>query len=470
MSRNDAGVHGTDEVIVMCPNGHRFAATQALLSRPVPCPTCGVATNRQPTRSPASKVDDEPSGTGFPRLVMWGIPSVGIVAAILVVFLVDRSGKIDRTNKANAEVRDAAAAATDWLKDGTLKAANEVESRLAAALEDRHAAEKGDAAAVLDSVCRRRSDLNADLAFTKAREQIDAGKVADAIVTLRDYLSQPHGLKRDEAKTFMAEAEIAVSDSATLETLTKLDAEGFAAAGDKLLINDGRVTHPKLLEVRRDTIRRNVETAAKHREEIEFAKKAEEERRLEAERARQRNLEVAESRRIEAQKAAERSRRTESYTALQAEILAKRQDRERRGKNDFDYRKARYAKDQMREYIVENRNNILTHAGGDEQRFFKILMPIHGSTAVSELADLYMKDKLTGAAAKQVFEKAPVDKNVARFSVPYNRVSAIKVFLEEYGAEEAEGSGLTCKWMFEEAKLRILEDAELERLKVDRKE
>lgn len=113
-----------------------------------------------------------------------------------------------------------------------------------------------------------------------AKTQLDGREVADAITLLRKYVAHPHATEKDHAQRLLAEAETAVSDILTLDALIAMSAEEFDRVKTGAEMSDGKVTHPVLLAVRKETVQRNLDKAVQRREESRIAA----EKRLEAER------------------------------------------------------------------------------------------------------------------------------------------------------------------------------------------
>jgi hypothetical protein len=133
---------------------------------------------------------------------------------------------------------------------------------------------------VLDQVRTRRAEQVADSIFDSAKSKLDAKAITDAIPLLRQYAADPHATKKAEAQKLLAECDIATSETAALQSLIEISDVEFQRVTNSGKLEDGKVTHPVLVLLRNELIRRNVDKAAQQRDAIRVAK----EKQLKAER------------------------------------------------------------------------------------------------------------------------------------------------------------------------------------------
>lgn len=101
----------------------------------------------------------------------------------------------------------------------------------------------------------------ATVILENAKTQLD---VERAIELLRKSVA--HGTVKVEASRLLAEAETAVSDTVTFETLTAISDEEFDRVKAGGEVRDGKVNHPALLAIRNETVQRNLNKAVQGRE------------------------------------------------------------------------------------------------------------------------------------------------------------------------------------------------------------
>ena len=151
------------------------------------------------------------------------------------------------------------------------KRAENVEHRLMKAIAANDVSEKANADAVLETVRTRRAELAADSLFDSAKTKLDAKAIVEAVALLKRYVADPHATKKPEAKQLLADCDLATSESAAIETLMAMSDEQFAQFRNTGKLDDRKITHPILVEIRATTLRRNLETANRRREEIKIA-------------------------------------------------------------------------------------------------------------------------------------------------------------------------------------------------------
>jgi len=240
-----------------------------------------------------------------PAIALWSLPILLVIAAAVFIQLDAKWRKQARNDAANAGVKEAVTQAAAWLNKGDQKSGAIVEQRLMAALAVNDVSEKGDGDAVLDQVRTRRAELAADSMFDSAKNKLDAKAITDAIPLLRQYAADPHATKKAEAQKLLTECDAATSETAALQTLIEMSDEQFQLVTNSGKLDDGKVTHPVLVLLRNELIRRNIENAAQRRDALRLA----EERRREAERIAAIQRQQAEELRIKAEKEREHNER-----------------------------------------------------------------------------------------------------------------------------------------------------------------
>jgi hypothetical protein len=265
------------------------------------------------------QAEDDAEGMSKRTLVaLWLSIGVFAVGCVLFLFWYSHSTNQAKIAAANDRIAQAVNKANQWITAGNQSPDSDaVEQELAAALKDEVATDKHNGDAVLIDVRKRREQLakeariaqaqrQATAKFNDAKRNIDGKDVPGAIALLREYVANPNATEKAVGQRLLAEAELAVSDTFTFDTLVAMDKTAFSRAKTEGSITDGKITNPVLLTVRTDTIRRNLDKAAQRREEIEIAEK----QRLEAERlaTMQRQKEQEEQRKLEAARKTEEER------------------------------------------------------------------------------------------------------------------------------------------------------------------
>jgi predicted RNA-binding Zn-ribbon protein involved in translation (DUF1610 family) len=286
-------------IIVQCSCGKRLAASHEHAGKRTKCPSCGkpiivrVAAPAQSNQRNAETGDNKPGMSKRTLVALWS--SVGLFALGCVLFLLwySHSARQAKIATANGRISLAVAEANDWL--GAEKRSDDgatIEQGLADALKDLLATEKGNGEAVMSQVRQRREQVaehariaqaqrKATALFDEAKRLLDGTQIAEATALLQQYVADPNAVEPAQAQRLLSEVEMAVSDSLILNTLVAMNDASFERVKVDGVIADGKVNHPVLSVIRRDGIRRNLDTASTRRQENKIA----EDSRLKAERA-----------------------------------------------------------------------------------------------------------------------------------------------------------------------------------------
>jgi hypothetical protein len=218
---------------------------------------------------------------------MWSL--VGVFAVISVMFVVwhTHSSHQAIVVTANDRISEAVASANEWIAGSSPLDGKVVEQRLVNALQSNAATERTHGEVSLAQVRQRQQQLvkqarieQAQLKATSiledAKARLDTEEVSDAVALLRIYLVHPHGTEKATAQRLLAEVETALSDTLTLDALVAMSVEEFDLVKSEGEIVDGKVSHPMLISVRKETVKRNLNKAFQLREQRRIA---EEERR-----------------------------------------------------------------------------------------------------------------------------------------------------------------------------------------------
>lgn len=116
--------------------------------------------------------------------------------------------------------------------------------------------------------------------FVEAKQKLDEGLTLKGMTLLEEFIADPNAINADEAQQILAEAIVATSNAAAMETLMSLDDEVFARVKDTGDIDDGKVLYPSLVTVRRETLVRNWPEAAEQRNTLVAEKQREEAKKL----------------------------------------------------------------------------------------------------------------------------------------------------------------------------------------------
>lgn len=223
-------------------------------------------------------------------IALCSLVAVIVLAGIFFVVRLNDSLKQAKVSAANDRVSQAVTEANDWIagKSSIIKG-EAIEQRLTDALKDTYATESAEGEAALVQVGQRRKQLaeqarildeqarikrleqEATSVFEDAKTRLIANDAGKAIELLRNYVAHPHATQKSDAQKLLAEAEIAISDSWTLETLVAMSDEHFDQVKQTGEIRDGRVTSNLLKSTRAESVKRNLNKAVQQREQDKIA-------------------------------------------------------------------------------------------------------------------------------------------------------------------------------------------------------
>ncbi len=265
-----------------CCCGKKLVANSIRSGKRLKCRSCGrvvvvptaraglVPTPTRPASEPFTNWGHRLS-TIVHRSLLWSLPFVLAVGGGAIIHFLAKGTQQARIEVANTEVREALKEADDWLRLGSAMDAENVEHRLMKAITANDVSEKGDADVLLETVRMRRAELAADYLLDSAKTKLDALAIVDGVALLRQYVGDPHATKELEAKQLLADCDLATSDDAALQTLMAMSDERFAQFRIAGTLDDQKITHRKLAELREGTLRRNLEPAGRRRHEIKIA-------------------------------------------------------------------------------------------------------------------------------------------------------------------------------------------------------
>jgi hypothetical protein len=162
--------------------------------------------------------------------------------------------------------------------------------------------------AVLFSICliyrsktEQLKQRAADL-WEQAQKRLDEKQIEDATRLLTQYSSAWQATELQKAQELLQQIHHVTSDSEVLKSLVELSESDFAVAESIHAINDGRISHPALLETRAVSIERNLAEAMRLRSEVVLRRErelAEAEARAEEDRQKQERAREEAERRAE---------------------------------------------------------------------------------------------------------------------------------------------------------------------------
>ncbi len=228
---------------------------------------------------------DEPLSPGLSKTALvasWSAVGVFALGCLLfVVWYSASSQQAKMTAAANDRIAAAAALAEEWLDRESGADGVVIEQELSDALAEAEATERSRGKVLLDRVRQRHQQFaeqariqqgrhEAAALFDDAKRHIDGKRVAEAVVLLHKYVAHPHATEAADAEQLLREAEAVLSETLTLEALRAMSKEDLECARSTGHIDDGRVTHPTLLAVRGETVRRQAGELLQDREETEL--------------------------------------------------------------------------------------------------------------------------------------------------------------------------------------------------------
>ena len=250
----------------------------------------------------------------FLQVVTVSIP-IGVLVIALMIIAGRHRAEMTRIETANREVRQAVAQAQDWVRDGRLSDADQIEESLKAAEANSVATDKDSLGPASTAFQKTRGERQAAALMDSALEDIIRKRFDKAQTFLRQYLRHQYAKEPKRARTLLAEIALATSDDDAMRTLLALDDNTFGSYL-KGNVPAMALSHPALVETRTETIKKNLAEASRKREE-KRKKAVAEQKRIEAER-------LAEQKRIEAEKeAAERRERIAAFDKREAKKAAR---------------------------------------------------------------------------------------------------------------------------------------------------
>ena len=211
----------------------------------------------------------------------WSVIGLAAVAIFLFSIWIIQSRYQRLITEDNQRISQAIDVANDWIAGNSKGNPEPIEQDLSIATASAYAENKPKAEAALKALREHVAQRRVDEIFNDAVNRIDNGRLPDAISLLGKYLSDPLATKKNEATTILAQAQLASSDTAALETLRAMTDEQLSGLKAGGTVDDGRVTYSQLVKIRIETIQRNVDKVLQNREEAKIAKqKREEEERI----------------------------------------------------------------------------------------------------------------------------------------------------------------------------------------------
>jgi hypothetical protein len=458
------GGKSAEAIAVICSCGKRLKAAPQHAGKQLKCPACGQPTlvpqaTRSTSLSANSQPKDERSGTNRTVVLsLWGCVALVAIGCVLFVKWHSDGLQAARVESADQEISAAVAAADAWIADQKKGQSTEIEQRLARAIDVTDATKQADGRSALDRLRARRDLLaqqaalveaqqKADGILDEAKREIDARRIPEAIVLLRNYVEEPHATHKADGQQLLAQAEIATSDARTLTILAALNDEVFARVNERGRLDDGKIIHPVLNAFRGEVVKRNLPKEAKRREALKIA--AERKRELEREA-------VATQVAVRALEQAAQAQR--DLEEMRKNITAERRKRELQGKLEFDSRKSDFAQ----KLLAKDGETAVLGAGAE---MLDALKRVYGFATLHDLGDRWLKDQLDATTIRQTLsEPFPVKDPSIKARINWDRLAACRAFAREMGNLECSKTGLSCKWMLTEIMLRLEEDETIREL------
>ncbi|MCX7406631.1 MAG: GYF domain-containing protein [Planctomycetales bacterium] len=207
---------------------------------------------------------------------LWSFLGVFLVACVMFVLWQAYSSNQKRIADANREIARAAQMADEWIGGDSSFPDDDIEQRLTRALANPIATLKQNGNLTLENLRqagtqKREKKLAAEL-LQAAKEKLDRKEVKEAMAVLEKYLANDAATEKQYARQLLKEAEVAVSDSLALKSMVAMDAAAFNLVKDGDTTEDGLITYPSLLDVRKQTVARNLHKALQQRASIELEK------------------------------------------------------------------------------------------------------------------------------------------------------------------------------------------------------
>ncbi len=287
---NSNPIGNSERIAVECPCGKRLSASSQHVGKRVKCPSCGQAIviavtpvpptiSASPSTTSASSSTTDDSKTKKPTIVLVLSLTAALISIGGVLFLAWRSIAVHeaKTAEANGRVSQAVTTAREWMDGKSEIDFETIDKQLQNAINGEYATQKSNGQSVLEQIRAKHTQevegariarlrKEAEELFDKAKQEIDAKRVQEALDLLRKYLDDPNATEKSDAQELYAEAHITVSDNFTIDSLIAMTEDDFRRAETAEAIDDGKVKTPVLLGVRAETIRKNLEKAKAHRE------------------------------------------------------------------------------------------------------------------------------------------------------------------------------------------------------------
>ncbi|MDY0170418.1 MAG: hypothetical protein RBS80_28000 [Thermoguttaceae bacterium] len=244
-------------------------------------------------------------------IALWSMVGVVGLAAVLIVGAYSASSRRAKTAAANEQVSHAVTTAEQWINGELSLDGETVEQQLLDALADERATDRRSGQSALAQVRQRRQELAERARVERAQQQaaaildnamaeMEAQNIHAALALLNDYIDHAHATEAARAQQLLEEAEAAISDEMTRAALIALSDEQLDLVKRTGVIDDGKVSRPALVSIRKQTIERNLPLEVHKREQIRLA----EQRREATQQSKERREEQANKRAKQAATAA----------------------------------------------------------------------------------------------------------------------------------------------------------------------
>jgi hypothetical protein len=295
MPTNSGQPDNPQRIYLVCECGKKLVAHPTHSGKRLKCPACGhvvgvpsVGAGIAPTPAKATSAPHakkrERRFTGMLLMIgLWSLPVAVAVGGGAYIHFEGKWRQQARIDAANTEKREAVKGAGGSLKQGSAKGGNTVEPHVKKAMAANDGSQKPHADADHEAVVTRRDELADDALFAAAKAKFDAVRFdsayakfdatqfSEVAALLQRYISGPVATKKAEAKQLLADYELAISDKAALQTLMAMSEQQFAQFTSTGVLNDYKIRDVKIVYLRSSTLRRNLETAKRRREEIKLA-------------------------------------------------------------------------------------------------------------------------------------------------------------------------------------------------------
>jgi hypothetical protein len=256
-----------------CPRCAALVIVPFPFVRPVPGNGGTKASGQRAGPGVASAADSasfEPSATvpqqRHLKIVLFGLPAVALVVAILTIVSFERSKARRQIETANTEVRELAKRAESWLAGTAVSDAHEIERALLAAQTTEHATDITPVVEALKRIRTRRAELAANVQLDNAVKSLNQGRTTEAARLLKMYIADPHATKRSDAETALTQVELVTSRGAAVATLARMSDDEFDQFRLTKAYRDIRITYPSLERIWSDTLTHALAEGEKERD------------------------------------------------------------------------------------------------------------------------------------------------------------------------------------------------------------